>query len=224
MNRSLVAALIQKDWYFNRWPIAAYGALGLAAAWGLGLPSETAFFASGVLLITALISIGIHLTMVTVVYERQQQTLAFVMSLPVSPRQYTLAKLAANLAIFGTAWAAITLATVAVIAHRSWVPDGLIPYALTILLQLFVGYLLTLSVAIVSESMAWTIGAIVVGNLLVQAVMFTLGRVPAVAAVLKTDTVRWAAPIPTILATEVAVMVVLVALTFWLQSRKTDFL
>lgn len=224
MNLPMVSTLIKKDWYFNRWPILTYGGIGLAAAFGLGLPSETAFFASGVLLITVLISIGIHLTMVTVIHERQQQTLAFVMSLPISPREYTLAKLVANLTIFGVAWTAITLATLAVIASRSWVPDGLIPYALTILLQLFVGYLLTLSVAIVSESMAWTIGAIVVGNLLVQAVMFTLGRVPAVAAVLKTDTVRWAAPIPTILAAEVAVMVLLVALTFWLQSRKTDFL
>jgi|CXWL01.1.fsa_nt_gi ABC-type transport system involved in multi-copper enzyme maturation permease subunit len=224
MNLPMVSTLIKKDWTFNRWPLLVYGALGLAAAFGLGLPSETAFFASGVLLITVLISVGIHLTMVTVVYERQQQTLAFVMSLPISQREYTLAKLVANLTIFGTAWAAITIATLAVIASRSWVPDGLIPYALTILLQLFVGYLLTLSVALVSESMPWTIGAIVAGNLLVQGVMFAVGRVPAVAAVLKTDSVLWVAPIPAILATEVAVIVGLVALTFFLQSRKTDFL
>lgn len=224
MNLPMVATLVRKDWYFNRGAIVAYSVLGVAAALGLGLPSEAAFFAASVLLITVLISIGIHLTMVTVISERQEHTLAFVMSLPVSPNDYTLAKLIANLAIFGVAWGAISIVAVAVIASRPWVSDGLIPYALTILLQLFLGYLLTLSIAIVSESLVWTIGAIVVANLAVQGVMFSVARVPAVAAVLETDTVRWAPPIPAILLAQGVAMAGLVALTFYLQSRKRDFL
>ena len=53
---------------------------------------EGSFYAGCILLFTVLISLGIHLAMLTVVEERTQQTLPFVMSLPISPRDYTVAK------------------------------------------------------------------------------------------------------------------------------------
>lgn len=224
MNMPMVLTLIRKDWYFNRWPILVYGALGVLAAVALGIPSEAAFSASSIVLITVLIAIGIHLAMITVVHERTEHTLAFVMSLPVSPREYTLAKLVANLTIFGAAWGAITAAIVTMIATRPTLPDGLIPYALTILLQIFVSYCLTLAVAIISESQAWTIGAIVAGNLLIQAAMYGVSKAPAVAATLKTETIYWGAPIPAILGVELVAIVGMMVLTFYLQARKTDFL
>lgn len=218
-----VARLIQKDWYFNRWPITAYTLVGLGAVALLALPNEGAFYAGSTLLVTALISIGIHLVMTSVVHERSEQTLAFVMSLPVTARQYTAAKMAANLTIFAVAWFVLTVATVGVIASRGAVPDGLIPLSLVVLGQIFASYVLLLGVAIVSESVNWSIGAIIAGNLLMQAVLYGVANAPAVKPSLATDAIAWPQPIPAVLAIELLAVVAILTWTFTAQSRKKEF-
>jgi len=218
-----VVRLISKDWYFSRWPITAYTLVGLGAVALLALPSEGAFYAGSTLLVTALISIGIHLVMASVVYERNEQTLAFVMSLPVSARQYTAAKVAANLAIFTVAWCVLTVATVGVIASRGTVPDGLIPLSLVVLGQIFASYVLLLGVAIVSESVNWTIGAIIAGNLLMQAVLYGVANAPRVKPSLTLDAISWPQPIPLVLAIELLSALAILVWTFAAQARKKEF-
>jgi ABC-2 type transport system permease protein len=224
MSYAMVRRLIYKDWYFNRGAIAAYVAVGLAALATIGLGGTGAFYAGSVLLITVVISIGIQLTMVTVVHERSYQTLPFVMTLPVSIREYTLAKLAANLSIFAAAWLLLLVTAVALIAGRGALPDGLIPFAVVILVQLFTGYVLTLVTAILSESLGWTIAAIIVNNLLVQGVMFWVSNVPAIARDIPTSAIAWHQPIPALLAGDALFVVLAVVATFYLQARKKDFL
>ena len=224
MNAAMVKRLVQKDWYFYRWPIAFYIGAGLACIAALGNGGEGAFYAGSTGLITVLISAGIHLAMGTVVEERRNHTLAFVMSLPISSHEYTLAKILANMTIFGLAWATLFVGTIAVIAGRGSVPDGLIPFAAVILGEIFFGYCLTLCVAIVSESLGWTIGAMITGNLLLQAVMYVVSHAPAVAQAMKTNTIAWQQPISGLLAAEIGAILLMLALTFYLQARKTDFL
>lgn len=224
MSHTMVQRLIYKDWYFNRWAIAAMVGAGLVSLVPIAVGGTGAFYAGSILLISALISVGIQVVFTTVLYERDHQTLAFVMSLPVSAREYTTAKLAANLAIFVGAWVMLVVGAVAVIAGRPAIPDGLIPFTVVVLFQIFVGYVLLLAVALARESQAWAIGAIVAGNFLLQGVMYWISHVPAVEATLKTDTIAWHHPIPAFLGAELAAIVLVVALTYYLQSRKTDFL
>ncbi len=224
MNLAMVQRLVYKDWYFNRWAISAYVAAGLGALVPVAVGGTGAFYLGSILVISALISVGIHLAISTVLYERDHQTLTFVMSLPVSAREYTTAKLLANLAIFAGAWATLVVGTVAVIAGRPAIPDGLIPFAVVVLFQILVGYVLLLTLSLAFESLAWAVGAIVAGNFLLQGVMYWLSHVPAVAADMKTNAIVWRAPIPALLAGELAAVLLALALTYYLQSRKTDFL
>lgn len=224
MNHAMVKRLIRKDWYFNRLMIAAYVGAGLLSLLPIAVGGSAGFYAGSVLLITVLISVGIHLTMVTVEHERTEHTLAFVMTLPISAKEYTTAKILANVTIFFAAWTTLVVGTIAVIAGRGALPDGLIPYAVAILVQIFAGYCLLLGTAIVSESMGWTVGAIVFGNLALQGVMFALGKAPAVAQGVTVDAIVWSQPIVGVLWAEVAAILLMLALTFYLQSRKTDFL
>lgn len=224
MNAGMVKRLVQKDWYFYRWPIVCYIGAGLACIAALGNGGEGAFYAGCVGLLTVLISVGIHLTMGTVMEERRNHTLAFIMSLPISPNEYTLAKILSNMTIFGLAWGTLFVGTIAVIAGRGSVPDGLIPFAAVILGQIFFGYCLTLCVAIVSESLGWTIGAMITANLLLQAVMYAVSHVPAVAQAMKTDAIVWQQPVSGLLAAEIGLVLLMLGLTFFLQARKTDFL
>jgi len=223
MSFQMVKRLILKDWYFQRWTIVAYLAAGALALFFLGTGGEAFFFAGSVLLLTVLIALGIHIAMVTIVQERTDQTLPFVMSLPVSPREYTTAKVLANLLIFLVPWLALSLGTFAVIAGRAGVPDGLIPFATLLLVEIFAGYCLLLAVALVSESQGWAIGAIVFGNLFFQGFMYHVSHVPSIAAAMKGDGIRWSQTAVTLLLAEFAVIVLLLGLTFFFQGRKTDF-
>lgn len=224
MNAFMIRRLVAKDWAFLRGPLTGYLVAGLAALSLIAFGGTAAFNVGSVLLLTTIISLGIHLTMLTVVNERNEHTLTFVMSLPIDVRDYTAAKILANVAIYGAAWAALAVGAVAAIAGRAAVPDGLIPFALTVLLEMFAGYALMLAVALISESMSWTIAAMVVGNLAVQGVMYWVSNVPAVKADLLHDRIVWPPQVLGVLAAEVLVIGLALGLTFFLQSRKTDFL
>lgn len=224
MNHAMVRRLVLKDWYFNRWPIAGFVLGGAAGLLLLRGGSEGLFYAGSILLITVVISIGIHLTMVTVLHERSEQTLAFVMSLPISGREYAAAKMLGNLLLFVLVWVALLAGVIGVIGATSWMPNGLIPFGVVVLMQLLVGYSLLLAVALVTESLNWTIVAIVVGNFVLQGVMYWVSHMPAVAATMRGDAVVWHPPVLALLAAQLAASAGLLAFAFRLQSRKTDFL
>src|SRR5580704_12324357 len=106
MNYKMVKLLILKDWYLQRWMIL--GSL-LAAALALAITVSTGkagLFLGITLLVTVLIGIGAYVAVATNIDERKNQTLAFVMSLPVSTREYTSAKILGNLLIFLVPWSA----------------------------------------------------------------------------------------------------------------------
>lgn len=224
MNTSRVKHLIHKDWYFIRGPIVGYIAAGLLSLAAIGNGGNAAFYIGCILLITVVISMGIHLVMLTVIQERSEQNLAFVMTLPVSPKEYTAAKVLANMLIFSLAWVILVIGTVAVIAGRGAIPDGLIPFAVVLLGYLFTSYCLTLGMAIVTESLGWTIGTMVLGNLLLQGVMYGVSHAPGMEQDFAANAIVWRQPITGLLGVELAVILLMLGLTFYLQSRKTDFL
>lgn len=224
MNTLMVKRLILKDWYFQRWPIAWYLAAGVLALFLIGTGGDASFYAGSILILTVLITVGIHLAMVTIVQERTDQTLPFVMSLPISPMEYTTAKIVSNVLIFLIPWLALLFGSFAVIASRPEVPDGLIPFTAIILTEIFMSSVLLIAVALVTESQGGAICAIVFGNLLLQAVMYYVSHIPSVAAAMKGPRIVWDQPVVTLLLAEVAVILLLLGLTFWLQSRKTDFI
>jgi hypothetical protein len=224
MSTFMIRRLIRKDWHLLRGTILLYLAAGAVAlglvAWG----SEPTFMAGLILIITVLIALGIHLAMATVVVERTEQTLPFVMTLPVSFQEYTVAKILANLLIFLIPWTVITAGTLAMLAVRTGYPAGMIPFYLLVAMEIFASYCLVLAVALVSESQGATIGATVFGNLFLQAFLYSVSRIPAIAATLKGGRAVWSPPALYVLLGEVAVIVLLLGTTLWLQSRKTDFL
>ncbi|HEV7667146.1 MAG TPA: ABC-2 transporter permease [Thermoanaerobaculia bacterium] len=224
MDLGMIKRLVLKDWYFLRVPIIAYLAAGALALALVSHAGEGTFFAGSILLITVLITIGIHLAMATVVEERKNQTLAFVMSLPVSPKEYTTAKILANLLIFLLPWLALLVGSFAVIAGNAALPDGLIPFTAIVLLEIFASSFLILSVALVSESQNWTIGAIVFGNLFFQGFLYYVSHIPSIAQTINGPRIVWSSAAVTLLLGEIATIALMVGLTFWLQARKTDFL
>ena len=101
---------------------------------------------------------------------------------------------------------------------------GLIPVALVSALAPFVAFCLLLAVAIVLESETWAMVTMGVCNVSYSFAWFYLLRVPGVKEDLQSPVAVWSQPILSILAVEMATIVLALGLTFYFQSRKSDFI
>lgn len=224
MNYPIVKRLVLKDWYFHRGPIAGYTAGGLAGLGIVCLGTPWSFYVGTVLLITFLITLGIHAAVVTVVQERTEHTLPFIMSLPISPREYTAAKVLANLSIFLIPWLTFTGITALILGSGGARSGAMTPFALIVLTYILASYTLVLSVAIISESLGWTIFTMGVTNLFLQFFLYWVSHMPNIARGMKGYGAVWDGTVITLLAAEVIIAFVAICLAFLFQARKRDFI
>ena len=224
MTRSVTWDLVKKDWWLYRLHIVISTAAGVAA---LGLcfrGGEVAGVIGGVWIFTALVIVACMLPVSAIVNERKKQHLPFVMSLPVSVREYTAAKLVSSVGMFLMPWLVLVVATVALIEVRGFLPKGSIPFAVIVLLLPFVGFCLITGSALVGESEGWTIAATVACNSSYWLAWFLIARTPGLMNLAKGHTAVWNGQLLWIVAGELAVIAGTLALTFFLQSRKRDFI
>jgi ABC-2 type transport system permease protein len=224
MNYSMVKRLILKDWYLQRWVIAGSIAGG-AISLGIILSRGKAAFMLGVIaLVTVLIAVGAQLAMATIVLERKDQTLPFVMSLPISYREYTAAKILGNLFIFLIPWLALVLGSFATILYAPGIPHGLVPFVAIMATEILVSTCLVATVALITESQNWTIGAIMVGNLALNGFGYYVAHIASIAKGLEGPSIGWSPQASALLLTECTAIVFLLCFTFFFQARKRDFL
>ncbi|SHH10974.1 hypothetical protein [Massilia sp. CF038] len=224
MNIHMIRILILKDLRLLLVPALLYSALGIAAVCMLGVAQQAFFYGGTVLLITAMMALGFHPPMATVVGERKEHTLAFIMSMPITPADYTCSKLLVNMVLFFLPWSALVATTFATIVARSSLPDGLIPYASILFGTVALSAVLILCVGIVTESMQWTIATQIISNLAFQAVMYAASNASDIKASMTGDTIVWSATALTFLAVQLGTAVLAICATLWLQARKTDFI
>jgi len=222
MNYFMVKRLVLKDWYFQRWPIAGLLAAGVLAILLMARGGNGSFYAGTILMITVVIGLGIELAIATVVNERKGQTLTFVMSLPISARDYTIAKILANLLIFLIPFLALAVGMIGLFTLGK--AGGLIPISVIVLGEMFASYCFLLAVALVSESEGWTIGAIVTSNLSLQAFLYWVSHIPSIGGNLGGHQIVWSRAAVSVLFAELAAVILLLIATFVLQDRKSDFL
>jgi hypothetical protein len=170
-----------------------------------------------------LIVFGCMLPVSNVVNDRKKQILPFLMSLPLSITQYTTAKTVSTVAIFLVPWLTLVVAAVSFIAGRQSIPDGMIPTTIILSTFTFIGFCVIAGVALVSESEGWTIVATVACNTWYGFAWYLLVRNPAMRANMGSAEVVWSPEVLKILGGEFAAVAVILTLTFYLQSRKRDF-
>jgi ABC-2 type transport system permease protein len=224
MNTAMLKALIKKDWYLQRYVILSYSLAGLLALFLANLQNQTLATIGNLLLITVLIALGFHLAIGNIITERTQQTLPFIMSLPISVREYTIAKILANLLIYLVPWVVLLLASYLVILTRETLPDGLIPFVTLLLIQILVNYCFVLAVTLISESQGWTIGVVILGNLFIQSFIDFVTNLPSIKSTISGSSIVWETTTLLILLAQVLVILVFFGITFLVQSKKTDFI
>src|SRR5580704_1373888 len=163
-NYAMVRTLILKDWYLNRWMILGSIPAGLASLAIVLTGKQIAFLLSIILLCMVIIGVGAQLATVTTVNERKEQTLAFMMSLPLSWREYTASKILANLIIFLIPWLIITAGALGVLCLPG-ATHGLIPFTAIMAVEMLVTTCLIIAAGLITESQAGTTVAILCSSL-----------------------------------------------------------
>ncbi len=223
MNYSMVKRLILKDWYLQRWVILGSIAGGVASLGIIATGNQAAFYLGLLLLITSLIVIGAQVAGSTIVSERKDQTLAFAMSLPISYREYTLSKIAGNLLIFLVAWMPMLLVSLGLLLYTPKT-YGLVPYTVIMATEILVSTCFIIGVSLVTESQAWMIAAIMIGNLALNVVGYLVAHIPSIQRGMEGSSIQWTQAASICLLSEFGLTAVLILGTFFVQSRKKDFL
>ena len=220
---SVVRQLMLKDWRLQR--IQIFGSIvgGLIALAVVARATEVSVVVGSVLFFIAIILVGTMLPLVSIVNERKKQNLAFLMSLPVSSIQYTTSKLVSCTGMFLIPWVALVAAAVLMIDLRGF-PHGVIPLMLILAMLPWVGFAIITAAALIGESEGWGILANVVVQCSYGLTWFFVARVPEVMKYNNSPVVVWSAADLKILGTEFAIIPVLLGVTYFVQSRKRDFI
>jgi ABC-2 type transport system permease protein len=225
MNIAMVCRLIWKDWYLNKAGIlasliAGVATLALVAAMHA---SQLALILGMIVVVTILIGMG-AMVMMSASSERRQLTLPFVMSLPISYWEYTLSKIVGGMLIFFALWVPLIAASVATILLTPGIPHGMIPFVLIMAVEILMSTCLITAVAVTTESHGWTIAVAQVGSISLNAIGWSIIRLPEIGGSMRSATVRWTGTATTLLMAELALIVLMLAVTFFVQARKRDFL
>jgi len=219
----MIKLLVIKDWQIYQKQLAGYVAGMLLALSLVGMGKPWSFAAGSLLLLVLLTVIGQFAIQTSVVTERKEQTLPFIMSLPVAPMDFYWGKLLANLAIYLVPFTLVTGGTAALVLSTP-LPDGLLVWFLLIYCFLLMCFCVTLCIAIAVESEGWNMFTMMALMTLVGPYIYGIGRVAAIGTNLNTNNIVWSAPAVGLLTGELAVIAIVLGVTSWIHARKTSFL
>jgi ABC-2 type transport system permease protein len=222
LNTPVIRLLVAKDWQLFQKQLAAYVLAGIVALCFLGLAKPWAFYVGSLTLLIVLVSAACFSISTSLLVERKDQTLAFVMSLPVSPLDFTVSKLVGNLLTFGVPFVVLLGGTLAVVLLTP-LPDGLFVYSLLIFAYILFAYSISLAVSMSVESEGWATFAMIGSMVMINPYMMALAQVPEISKRIGVDALVWAPTAVAVLATLAGLSVAVIAVTAWVHGRKPAF-
>ncbi len=223
MNGNVVRQLILKDWQLHRPQILLTMATCVLSLAALLLKQQTPLVLGSVCFFIALIILGALLAASNVLNERKKQTLAFVMSLPVSAAQYATAKLLSSLGMFVWAWLTMGIAAMWLILGMHLLPNGAIPMAFILLLFPLVGFCLVLGMTLAGETEGWNMTANIIANPSYGITWYLITQSPSLMHNIDGKVAEWNSSVLAFLACEIALIGLTLGVTYYLQSKKQDF-
>ncbi|MGA3047903.1 MAG: ABC-2 transporter permease [Terracidiphilus sp.] len=223
MNYSMVRRLILKDWYFQRTAILLAFAGGALSLGIVCIGSQASFTIGLILLVTVMVMISAMTVMGNVLGERENQTLAFAMTLPISYLEYTTSKILGNLLIFVPFWLTMLAGSVCLIVVSPAI-HGFFAFAIIMAVEILLSTCMMIAVGLVTESKGWAISAMVVGNVALNLVGYLVAHIPGIKDGLYGTAIYWNSTATILLATEFALIALLLGAAFFIQSKKKDFI
>ena len=224
MNGRVIGHLVLKDWRINRLLISVSLGVGMVALVLTQSGGETPRLLGVVWFFIVLCVLSSMLPASVIVNERKKQTLAFIMSLPVSSIQYSIAKVVSSWAMFLVPWVTLLISALILIETRHIVPRGVIPMLLILAILPLISFCLIFATALVGESEGWVIAANILCNSSYWFVWYLLARIPSLRGNWTGPVAVWNPAARTVLSGELGLIVLIMALTLFVQSRKRDFI
>lgn len=222
LNTSVIRLLVAKDWQLFQKQLAMLVLAGIVALCFLGLARPWAFYVGSLMLIIVLVSAACFSISTSLMNERKEQTLAFVMSLPVSPADFTVSKLAGNLLTFGVPFVVLLGGTLAVVLFTP-LPDGLVVYSLLIFAYILFAYAVSLAAVMSVTAEGWATFAMIGPMVMINPYMMALAQVPEISKRTSVDAIVWTTPAVAILCTLVGLSVAIIGFATWYHARKPAF-
>ena len=223
-DAGIVRTLIVKDWQVYQKQLAGYVA-GLLFALGLiGMGTPLLASAGALVLLVLLVVMGSYAIQSSIMAERREQTVPFIMSLPVTPMDFYWGKLLANLVIYLVPFLMVTGGVLALILTSPEHHDGSVPWAVVIATFVLAIFCISLCVAIAVDSEGWNIFTMLALMTLVGPFIYWVTRMDGIVQHLRDDAIVWSKPVVGLLAAELAVIALAILVTSWVHARKTSFL
>jgi ABC-type transport system involved in multi-copper enzyme maturation permease subunit len=225
-TRTIVGRLIAKDLFLYRGLILGALVAGIfslfVSHWSEGDNETSGLNLGFILFLTTVVAFGVTLPMYSILRERQDRSQLFVLSLPVSPAQYAIAKVGAAVLAFLAPWLVLTLGVVAV-TLATGAPDGAMPFFVALMTFLLFNFCLLTAISVVTQSELAAVVGILLTNVSVSIFIVRVAGLPGVAGRQRDAEATWSPAILTVLAVEAVAILLALGLAFYLPSRRKDF-
>jgi hypothetical protein len=222
MNTQAIRILFLKDLFLSRYFLFGYLAGAIASGILTCLPFKAMSEIGFILMITVTIASGIHMIGLLMLGDSTEQTRAFVLSLPVSALDYSVSKIAVVLCTFLIPWSLMLgIATMGSFMLPS-AKAGVVVVLPVIFSFLLCGFTLQLVCAVITDSVGWTIGVVVAGNVAFNLFILNFNADPTISEAMKSQTVTWPPLVLQVLLIEWFVIIGAIALALYIQTHKRD--
>lgn len=222
-TRRMITRLIVKEFHIYQKQFAAY-VIGLLIGLTLiGMAKTWAFYAGGMILLVLLICVGGFAIQSSLLNERREHTLTFMMSLPLTPMTFFWSKVLANLVLYLVPFF-IVMAGTAFLVLFTPLPDGILIWSFLIYGFLATNYFISLSAALVLESEGWNIFVQIAVSTFVGPFMVLLGTIDAIGKKIQSNDIILSQEALGIFALELTVMLLALVFARSVYRRKDSFL
>lgn len=220
--------LVQADFSRLKPHLFAYGFLSMGTTAMMAMPWETVVQVAAVLTIFVMVGFYCHLVMKAVILERKEKNHLFLMTLPVSVRQLTVAKITSVALMFSVVWTP-SFVLVSILGnlnpHWSSAAPAFYTLAFTAYLPAFA---LILSVAVLTLSEGATILAFTFANMLVALLLNLVPQSDAMQEAFSRGTIdevgmAWPEQAVMFILANLLMFISLLALCYGAALRKSSF-
>jgi len=229
MSASIVPQLVKKDFRLMRGTLLSFVVVSFvfiaALSFMVGHVPFTVLANLGfIMLIGPAGTCGIVLLMKTTVFEKEKSTQAFIMSLPLTVKEFTRAKLLFNIPVFSVFWLGVSLVGFYFAFGRGLFPLGMVPFVTMVFLGGFVAYILILCVSLLTQSLGVTVLCIALFETGTSAYMWMLAYFAPIRDHVLGPTPFWNDTALSVVAVQAAVAVAAISATLLIQNTKRDFI
>jgi ABC-2 type transport system permease protein len=215
--------LIAKELFVNRWFISIGTIAGVASVL-ICATSKLGFNIGSLTWITTIVALGVMLALYGIMNERKENSLLFVLSLPVSIPDYVRAKQLGLLICFLIPWFASSAAAVILVTTNPDTPRGLLPYLILLCLFLLTNYSLVLCGALQATSEAMVTAVVIVTNMAVTLFMFLIGGLQDISSHMWGPTPYWNSSFWAVCTVELITLGLAFVVPHVFAARRRDFI